>query len=95
MRLKKIMGLINTTIEFKNDFVMLPLYKSLVRPHMDYCVQVWRPHLQKDIALLESIQRRYTKRIDTCKNLDYGDRFKHLGLITVEDRMIRADLIEV
>ena len=89
------MGLINRTIEFKNDFVMLQLYKSLVRPHMDYCVQVWRPHLQKDIALLESIQRRYTKRIVSCKNLPYDDRLKHLGLMTVNDRMMRADLIEI
>jgi len=91
----QVMGLINRTIEFKNDFVMLQLYKSLVRPHMDYCVQVWRPHLQKDIALLESIQRRYTKRIVSCKDLPYDDRLKHLGLMTVNDRMMRADLIEI
>ena len=41
----------------------LYLYKSLVRPKLLYCSQVWRPHLMKDIRLFESVQRRATKFI--------------------------------
>ena len=37
-------GLIKRTIENKNKEVMLPLYKSLVRPHVDYCSFAWSPH---------------------------------------------------
>ena len=32
---------------------MLPLYKSIARPHLDYCVQAWRPHYRKDIDKME------------------------------------------
>ena len=29
--------------------VILPLFKSIVKSHLDYCVQAWRPHYRKDI----------------------------------------------
>ena len=48
---------------FKNKTraVMLPLYKAMVRPHLDYCIQASRPHLRKDIDGLEKVQRRVMK----------------------------------
>ena len=38
----------------KEDFMVL--YKTYIRPHLEYCVQVWSPHLKKDIDCLERIQ---------------------------------------
>jgi len=40
---------------------MLPLYKSLVRPQLDYVISAWHPHCHKDIALLEQVQLWATK----------------------------------
>ena len=42
---------------------MLPLYKSLVRPTLDYCSQVWNSFLKKDIELVEKVQKRFTKLV--------------------------------
>ena len=50
------------------------LYKSIVWPHLEYCVQVWRPHLKKDIDKLERVQRRATKLIPELRIVSYGDR---------------------
>ena len=74
---------------------MVKLYKSLVRPKLEYCIQAWRPYLKKDIDKLEKVQARATKLITDCKNLDYENRLKYTGLTTLSDRRIRGDMIEV
>ena len=43
------MGLIRRNILNKSEEMMLIMYKTLVRPIIDYCVPVWKPHYKKDI----------------------------------------------
>jgi len=50
------------------------LYKIFVQPHLEYCVQVWSPHLRKDINTLERIQMRATKLVPELRHLTYNER---------------------
>ena len=68
---------------------------SLVRPHLDYACQAWNPHFQRDIDVLERVQRRATRMISECRGLEYSDRLRILRLTTLETRRMRADLLEV
>jgi len=91
----QILGLINRTISCKKKKVILNLYKSLVRPHLEYCIQAWRPHLAKDVDILERVQRRATRMIEECKGRPYEERLGITGLTNLETRRTRADMLEV
>jgi len=89
------LGLIKRTFVVKTPEVMLNLYKTLVRPHLEYCISAWSPHYQKDKKLLEKVQHRHTRMITSLKSLQYEDRLQKPGLWTLEERRNRANLIEV
>ena len=89
------LGFIKRTFKSRNKDIIVKLYKALVRPKLEYCVQAWRPFLRKDLDSMERVQRRATRMIAECKGLSYEDRLKELGLISLETRQTRGDLIQV
>ena len=91
----QILGLIRRNITYKGKKLIIPLYKAIVRPHLEYCIQAWRPYRKKDIDTLERIQRRATKIIPELRYLSYEERLKECGLTTLETRRLRGDQIEV
>jgi len=91
----RILAMIDRSIVYKNSGNLVRLYKSPVRPHLEYCTAAWSPHYVKDKVLLERIQRWFTRMIQGLKNLKYENRLRELNLWSLEDRRVRADLVEV
>jgi len=91
----RMLGMISRTIAYRHPTVLLNLYKSLVRPHVDYCSSVWNPYYVKDIELLERVQHRFTRLFSELRNLPYDDRLRQLGLWSLQKRRNRTDLIEL
>ena len=91
----QILGLIRRNITYKDKKLIIPLYKAIVRPHLEYCIQAWRPYRKKDIDILERIQRRATKIIPQLGDLSYEERLTECGLTTLETRRLRGDQIKV
>ena len=79
----------------KEKELIILLYKTIVRLHLEYCIQAWRAHHKKDIDMLEKIQRRATKMILKLRNISYEMHLKEYGLTTLETRRLTGDQIEV
>ena len=80
---------------YKSTELMFPLHKSLVRPHLEYEVQFWSPHLCRDTDKKERVQRKATKIIPEIRNHSYQQRLKDLELISLVQRRLREQFIEV
>lgn len=72
---------------------MLTLLTTHIRPVLEYGSQVWNTGFVGDSTILESVQRRWTKKIDGMSELTYRDRLHQLDLFSVKGRLWRADMI--
>ena len=72
----------------RDKTIIVQLYESLVRPHLEYGVQAWRPHYRKDIDLLEGVLRRATKLKSSLKDKTHEDILSCLKLTTLETRRL-------
>jgi hypothetical protein len=94
-RASRMLGMVSRTISCRSPGVLVNIYKSIVRPHLEYCSPAWSPHYIKDKDILERVQHRFTRMFADLRTLEYKKRLEILGLWTLEERRNRADLIEV
>lgn len=87
-------GMINRTFKYLNKDMFLALYKSLIRPHLEYGSTVWSVINKREAILIENVQRRATRLLKNLQHYTYGERLLILGLPTLEYRRIRSDLVE-
>ena len=74
---------------------MLTCYKSIIRPHLEYCSEIWNPYKLQDIIQIEQIQRSFTSKIFGTQNLNYWERLRNLNLLSLQRRRERQILIYV
>ena len=90
----RVMGITRRTFTNLDSEVFLPIFKSLVRPHLEYAAPVWSPHLDDLKKKVEDVQRRATKKLPGMKDLSYPDRLRKLKLPTLAYRRVRGDMIQ-
>ena len=85
--------LIKNCFKYLDADMFKTLYKSLIRPHLEYASPIWSPTAKGEILRLEGVQRRATKLVPGITRLPYIERLKQLQLPTLEYRRIRQDQI--
>ena len=88
-------GLIKRSFSRLNSKSFKLLYKSLVRPILEYCSVIWNPMYKTDALEIEKVQRRATKLVPELKELSYEERLKSLNITTLAYRRKRADVLQV
>ena len=69
--------------------VILPLCCALLRPHLEYCIQMWSPQYVRHMDLLKHVHGRATKMIQGIEHLCYEDRLREPGLYNLERRRLQ------
>ena len=88
-------GLIRRNFTNLDKTIFVTLYKSLVRPILEYGNTVWQPCFKQDSIQLEKVQRRATKLVKDLRDKSYETRLKVLNLPSLVYRRKRADMLQI
>ena len=70
----KMLGWITSSLRYLDCRMLKTIFKSSVRPHLEYAIPVWRPCFRKDIKLIENVQRRASRMVNELKKFEYDER---------------------
>ena len=76
----------------QNKLILFRAFTTFVRPILDYCSNLWSPFRKSEIDLIESVQKRFSKRLSGMANLQYSERLRLLETETLEQRRLKSDL---
>ena len=88
-------GWVLRVFKTRQPYPMMTLYKAMIRPHLEYCCQLWSPITAGAVRRLEGVQRSFTARIAGISHLNYWDRLKRLEMFSLERRRERYQVIYV
>ena len=91
----RMLGLLKRTFVSREVGLWTRLYCSLVRPHLEFAIQVWNPSAEGDIQLIESVQKRASRIPLSLRGLSYEERLSVMGITTLRERRKRGDLVGI
>ena len=88
------LGQIQRAFHYRRKSNLVPLYKSFVRPKLEFAVAAWCPWQEGDIKVLERVQERLIRMISDVQGATYDEKLRDAGLTTLKERRTKGDLIE-
>ena len=91
----RVSNMIFRNFETRNNIFLIGMFKTFVRPILEYASPVWSPYSIESIDSVERVQRKFTKRIPGMSCYPYRERLQRLNLETLEIRRLKYDLVMV
>ena len=86
-------GLLFRSFKTRDPSLLKRAYVTYIRPKLEYASNLWNPFHKTSIAVLESVQRYFTRRIPALSVFSYEERLAMLNLETLEMRRLKSDLV--
>ena len=67
----QMLGMISKSFHYRTKGTLIPLYKTVVRPLLEFSAAAWCPWLEKDIERLEKVQKRLVRMLSNVKGVTY------------------------
>ena len=88
------LGQISRAFHYRKKSNLVPLYKTFVRPKLEFAASAWSPWTEGDKKQLEKVQERLVRMLSDVKGSTYEQKLADAGLTTLEKRRKRGDAIE-
>ena len=88
------LGQMQRAFHYRTKKTLVPIYKSFIRPKLEFAVASWNPWMEMDKKALERVQERLIRMLSDAKGNTYEEKLKDVGLTTLTERRERGDAIE-
>ena len=88
------LGQIQRAFHYRKKSNLVPIFKTFVRPKLEFAAAAWNPWTQQDKKQLERVQERLVRMLSDVRGATYEEKLKDAGLTTLEERRRRGDAIE-
>ena len=88
------LGQIRRAFHYRKKSNLVPIFKTFVRPKLEFAAAAWNPWTEQDKKQLEKVQERMIRMLSDVRGTTYEEKLKDAGLTTLEERRRRGDAIE-
>jgi hypothetical protein len=90
---RAVLGQITRAFHFRDKVTFVKLFKTYVRPHLEFCTPAWAPWTQGDTDCIEKVQIKMVSMISGLQSDTYADRLAEIGLDSLKERRHIADMV--
>ena len=83
-KVRQRIGWVCRTFKCRSLDFMRHIYISLIRPHLDYCSQLWVPGEGVMMDRLERLQRNYLLLVPELRDKQYTDQLRMMNIQSLE-----------
>ena len=83
---RQLVGRCFRAIQSRDPEFMLRIYRTYILSGLNYASPIWSPYLQQEVNELESVQRRFTKRLIGQAQHTYDERLRNLSLLFLQSQ---------